>query len=188
MFLREQSWRNSFALKRMEIDAGYEVRVKRCEYFYHKVHGVMVKWLCFWGLWGTLEIVKMWSWNILLFEEILHYAVLRSEWHGSVFLLTIRNLNYFKRKDFFISFMFLRKRSWRNSFAMKLCGNCIFSITKFSEMIVFWRALRNIGNCEDVKLKYFSLWRDSSLCCASFRMTRFCFLLTIRNLNYFWST
>ena len=83
--------------------------------------------------------------------------------------------------------MFLRKRSWRNSFAMKLCGNCIFSITKFSEMIVFWRALRNIGNCEDVKLKYFSLWRDSSLCCASFRMTRFCFLLTIRNLNYFWN-
>ena len=38
---------------------------------------------------------------------------------------------------------------------------------------------------EVVKLKYFSLWRDSSLCCASFRMTRFCFLLTIRNLNYF---
>ncbi len=50
------------------------------------------------------------------------------------------------------------------------------------------RALRNIGNCEEVKLKYFALWRDSSLCCASFRMTRFCFLLTIRNLNYFWST
>ena len=37
------------------------------------------------------------------------------------------------------------------------------------------RALRNIGNCEDVKLKYFAFWRDSSLCCASFRMTRFCF-------------
>ena len=33
----------------------------------------------------------------------------------------------------------------------------------------------------------FPLWRDSSLCCASFRMTRFCFLLTIRNLNYFWN-
>ena len=94
MFLREQSWRNSFALKRMEIDAGYEVRVKRCEYFYHKVHGVMVKWWRFWGLWGTLEIVKMWSWNILLFEEILHYAVLRSEWHGSVLYSRIRNMNY----------------------------------------------------------------------------------------------
>ena len=28
--------------------------------------------------------VKSWSWNILPFEEILHYAALRSEWHGSV--------------------------------------------------------------------------------------------------------
>ena len=26
-----------------------------------------------------------------------------------------------------------------------------------------------------MKLKYFSLWRDSSLCYASFRMTKFCF-------------
>ena len=33
----------------------------------------------------------------------------------------------------------------------------------------------------------FPLWRDSSLCCASFRMRRLCFLLTIRNLNYFWN-
>ena len=42
-----------------------------------------------------------------------------------------------------------------------------------------------------MKLKYFSLWRDSSLLYASFRMTWFCFLLTIRNLfqweNYFWN-
>ena len=53
--------------------------------FYHKVLGDVVKWWRFWGLWGTLEIVKTWSWNILLFEEILHYAALRSEWHGSVF-------------------------------------------------------------------------------------------------------
>ena len=35
---------------------------------------------------------------------------------------------------------------------------------------------------EVVKLKYFALWRDSSLRCASFRMTGLCFLLTIRNL------
>ena len=66
----------------MEIDVGWGTRY---EYFYHKVHGDGVKWLCFWAHWGTLEIVKMWSWNILLFEEILHYAALRSEWHGSVF-------------------------------------------------------------------------------------------------------
>ena len=93
----------------------------------------------------------------------------------------------------FIILMFLRKQSWRNSFAMKLCGNCIFSITKFSEMWwndgVFegseehWK----LWSYEDVKLKYFAFWRDSSLCCASFRMTGFCFLLTIRNLNYFWN-
>ena len=54
-------------------------------------------------------------------------------------------------------------------------------------MMALLRTLRNIGNCEDVKLKYFAFWRDSSLCCASFRMTRFCFLLTIRILNYFWN-
>ena len=61
------------------------------------------------------------------------------------------------------------------------------SSRSYGEMMAFLRALRNIGNCEDVKLKYFAFWRDSSLCCASFRMTRFCFLLTIRNLNYFWN-
>ena len=49
------------------------------------------------------------------------------------------------------------------------------SSRSYGEMMAFLRALRNIGNCEDVKLKYFALWRDSSLCCASFRMTRFCF-------------
>ena len=36
-----------------------------------------------------------------------------------------------------------------------------------------------------VKLKYFASWKDSSLRYASFRMTAFCFLLTIRNL-YYW--
>ena len=46
-------------------------------------------------------------------------------------------------------------------------------------MMALLRTLRNIGNCEDVKLKYFTFWRDSSLCCASFRMTRLCFLLRL---------
>ena len=46
-------------------------------------------------------------------------------------------------------------------------------------MMALLSALRNIGNCEDVKLKYFTFWRDSSLCCASFRMTRLCFLLRL---------
>ena len=57
--------------------------------FYHKVLGDVVKRWRFWGLWGTLEIVKTWSWNILLYEEILHYSTLRSEWHGSVFYLRL---------------------------------------------------------------------------------------------------
>ena len=39
-------------------------------------------------------------------------------------------------------------------------------------------------------MKYFALWRDSSLRCASFRMTRLYILLMIRNLfqweNCFW--
>jgi hypothetical protein len=44
-----------------------------------------------------------------------------------VFLSALRNIGdvlgsalfFFKRKDFFISFMFLREQSWRNSFALK---------------------------------------------------------------------
>ena len=66
--------------KFIRFEAGWKLYI-----FYHKVHGDVVKWWRFWAHWGTLEIVKMWSWNILLFEEILHYAALRSEWHGSVF-------------------------------------------------------------------------------------------------------
>ena len=92
------------------------MRVTRCEYFYHKVHGDGVKWWRFWGLWGTLEIVKMWSWNIFLYEEILHYAALRSEWHGSVFYLRLGIWIIFETQRFFIIPMFLRKQS-RNSLA-----------------------------------------------------------------------
>ena len=92
--------------------------------------------------------------------------------------------------------------SWRNSFALKQCGNCTFSITKFSEM--WWNDSvfegseehrRCSGKVTDIRLagveKLFPWWRDSSLLYASFRMTWFCFLLTIRNLfqweNYFWN-
>ena len=63
-------------------------------------------------------------------------------------------------------------------------------------MIVFLSTRRNIWECSG-KFTGFSVYvcrkelillqRDSSLCYASFRMTRFCFLLTIRNLNYFWN-
>ena len=41
---------------------------------------------------------------------------------------------FFKRKGFYYWIAYLSELSWRNSFAMKRDGNCIFSITKFSEM------------------------------------------------------
>ena len=45
---------------------------------------------------------------------------------------------FFKRKGFYYWIAYLSELSWRNSFAMKLYGNCylnrLFSITKFTEM------------------------------------------------------
>ncbi len=79
--------------------------------FYHKVLGDVVKRWRFWGLWGTLEIVKTWSWNILLLEKVLHCAVLRSEWQGFVFYLRLGIWIIFETQRFFIIPMFLRKQS-----------------------------------------------------------------------------
>ena len=46
--------------------------------------------------------------------------------------------------------MFLKEQSWRNSFAMKRWGNWEYFLSQSSlrwgEMIVFLRALRNIGD------------------------------------------
>ena len=109
---------------------------------------------------------------------------------------------FFKRKGFYYWIAFLSELSWRNSFALKRGGNCIYSITKFTEMWwndgVFegseehWRCSGKVTNFRLAGVeKLFPLWRDSSLLYASFRMTGFCFLLTIRNLfqweNYFWN-
>ena len=62
------------------------------------------------------------------------------------------------------------------------CSGCVAKLWS-CEVVKLWR-------CEDVILKYFALWRDSSLRCASFRMTRLYILLMIRNLfqweNCFW--
>ena len=80
--------------------------------FYHKVLGDVVKRWRFWGLWGTLEIVKTWSWNILLFEEILHYAALRSEWHGSVFYSRLGIwIIYWNAKIIYYSYVF-KEAKW----------------------------------------------------------------------------
>ena len=105
---------------------------------------------------------------------------------------------FFKRKGFYYWIAFLSMLSWRNLFALKRVGNCIYSITKFTEM--WWNDSvfegseehrRCSGKVTNFRLagveKLFPWWRDSSLLYASFRMTWFCFLLTIRNLNYFWN-
>ena len=107
-----------------------------------------------------------------------------------VSLFFIASFAIFLTQRFFIIPIFLRKQSWRNSFAMKLCGNCIFSTTKFSEM--WW----NDSAFEDSE-EHWKLWRrEVEIFCflkRFFTMLRFvqndtvCFLLTIRNLNYFWN-
>ena len=105
---------------------------------------------------------------------------------------------FFKRKGFYYWIAFLSMLSWRNLFALKRVGNCIYSITKFTESRwndgVFEGSeehRRCSGKVTNFRLagveKLFPWWRDSSLLYASFRMTWFCFLLTIRNLNYFWN-
>ena len=85
---------------------------------------------------------------------------------------------------------------------MNLMMGASISITKFSESrwndSVFEGSeehRRCSGKVTDFRLagveKLFPWWRDSSLRCASFRMTGFCFLITSRNLfqweNCFWN-
>ena len=95
MFLRKQSWRNSFAMK----------LCGNCIFSITKFSEMWWKRWRFWGLWGTLEIVKKWSWNILLYEEILHYAALRSEWHGSVFYSRLGIWIILNAKIFYYSYI-----------------------------------------------------------------------------------
>ena len=142
----------------------------------------------------------------MLYEEILHCAVLRSEWQGYVFYsrlgIYIIGGFFLKRKDFFSWIAFLSKLSWRNSFVLKRCGEgwrmrgASISITKFTEMwwndCVFESSEEHrkcSGKVTDIRLagveKLFPWWKDSSLRYASFRMTGLCFLLAIRNL-YYW--
>ena len=98
-------------------------------------------------------------------DSSLCYASFRMT--GLCFLLTIKNL--FQWGDFFwiakifiIELLFLSELSWRNSFAMKRCGEgwrmrdarCEVrgasilsqSSRRCGEMIAFLRALRNIGD------------------------------------------
>ena len=99
-------------------------------------------------------------------------------------------LFYFLNAKILFFNCFLSELSWRNSFAMKLYGNCylnrLFSITKFTESrwndSVFecseehWRCSGKVTNFRLAGVeKLFPWWRDSSLLYASFRMTWFYF-------------
>ena len=93
------------------------------------------------------------------FDELSHrfsfprpWLRLRSATEVENYFIVCCFVLFFETQRLFIIPMFLRKQSWRNSFAMKLCGNCIFSITKFSEM--WW----NDGAFEDSE-KHWKLWR-----------------------------
>ena len=132
IFLRELSWRNSFALK----------RGGNCIFSITKFSEMWWKRWRFWGLWGTLEIVKKWSWNILLYEEILHYAALRSEWHGSVFYSRLGIWIILNAKIFYYSYIIKEAKLAkfiRYEAMWKLMWDEIrdasISITKFTKMV-----------------------------------------------------
>ena len=135
MFLREQSWRNSFALKRWGKSA----------YFLSQSSQRI----------GEMIVFLRARRNI---RDVLGSALF--------FYLFLWILIIFIRKDFFIFFMFSREQSWRNSFAMKRCGNwCgmryemrVFlsqSSRRWCEMMAFLRTLRNIGDVLGSALFFF---------------------------------
>ena len=66
--------------------------------------------------------------NLFYYKEILHFAAFRSEWQGSVFYsrleICFSGRIIFETQRFFYLLYVLRKQSWRNSFALKLYGNC----------------------------------------------------------------
>ena len=131
-------------------------------------------------------------------DSSLCYASFRMT--GFCFLLTIRNLYYWGiffwiAKIFFLNCFFKWAKLAKFIRYEAMWKLELFFITKFTEMC--WKDgvfegteehRRCSGKVTDFRLagveKLFPWWRDSSLRCASFRMTGFCFLLTIRNLLY----
>ena len=116
----------------------------------------------------------------------------------SLFFMVFSFVLFFETKKIIYYYYVFKEAKLAKFIRFEAGWKLYISITKFwrcGEMMAILMALRNIGkswSCElwsreVVKLKYFAFWRVSSLCCATFRMTRLCFLLTIRNLNYFWN-
>ena len=102
---------------------------------------------------GTSFSVYVCKKNLFYYKEILHYATLRSEWQSSVSESRIKNPRHqiiVLNAKFFYSHYVLRKQSWRNSFSLKRDGKSAYFLSQSSrrigEMIVFLRALRNIGD------------------------------------------
>ena len=102
--------------------------------------------------------VKSWSWNILLYEEILHYAVLRSEWQGSVFCsrlgICFSGGIFFETQRFFFLNCFFKWAKLAKFIRFEALWELLFKLAYFlsqssrrcGEMIAFLRALRNIGD------------------------------------------
>ena len=99
------------------------------------------------------------GWNDGVFVHIEEHQ--RCSGKRTGFFLFLWILIIFIRKDFLYFLYVLRKQSWRNSFALKRCGNwCgmryemrVFlsqSSRRWCEMMAFLRALRNIGDVLDV--------------------------------------
>ena len=79
--------------------------------------------------------------NLFYYKEILHFATLRSELQSSGLESRIKNSRH------------------QDEVRDAACEVRVFlsqSSRSYGEMMAFLRALRNIGNCEDVKLKYFA--------------------------------
>ena len=126
MYLREQSWRNSFALKRGENWCG-DVVMWWCGY-------VVMRWksrirnLRHWVLCKTTAPID----NATLTDTIFFSPTLKG---GKLFIVSCEFWVFLYAKIFFIFIMFLSEQSWRNSFAMKWGGKCVYlSITKFTEL------------------------------------------------------
>ena len=119
--------------------------------YYNRVHRDELEWLCFWAHEGTSESVlasaQVFQFmyvekNLFYYKEILHYAALRSEWHGSVFYLRLGIWIIFETQRFFYSHYVFKgaklAKFIRFEAGWKLMWDEVrdasISITKFTEM------------------------------------------------------
>ena len=130
MFLREQSWRNSFALKWGGKSAYFLSQSSRR-------WGEMIVFLSalrnIWDVLGSTQVFQFMyvEKNLFYYKEILHCAVLRSEWQSSVLESRIKNSRH-------------RDEIRDTSYEVRVFLSQ--SPPSIGEMIVFLRALRNIGD------------------------------------------